>query len=291
MTTNFRVTPVKARVIGPIGKCIYGQDHGTSNLSREHVLPFGLGGSMILRKASCENCRETIHPFETECLTKNFGLIRAQRGMPTYNKKERVTHAKLLVDPDGERAEKTVPLDEYPEILFMPEFHAFPGIITGDDSPIPVSHRASYNEQEVRRRARLHSRNKDVVVEKLFNFPAFIRTLAKIAHGMMFMTYDVADIQPLLLNIILRGDLENYWCKIGGSPPIGSPDVVASVHEHRIRTQIVTQPMGEMWVMVSIHLFPHLNAPAYTLIAGRASQHPPQIPTKLPHPRRLSKPA
>lgn len=45
-----------------IGKCIY--CGSTDNLTREHVVPRGLGGPWLLLKASCKKCARITSDFE-----------------------------------------------------------------------------------------------------------------------------------------------------------------------------------------------------------------------------------
>lgn len=72
------------RFYQPVGRCIY---CGTAEepLSDEHILPFALGGNLILPKASCETHRKTTQRIERTCATKMFGAYRVRVGGPTQN--------------------------------------------------------------------------------------------------------------------------------------------------------------------------------------------------------------
>src|SRR6266700_51314 len=95
--TEHQTHTARPGVVGPIDKCIYGNDHPIDNLSNEHALPLGLGGGVILTKASCACCRNTTSAFETKCLRQNFGVVRAHRDMPTRRPSKRPTHGKLSI--------------------------------------------------------------------------------------------------------------------------------------------------------------------------------------------------
>ena len=72
-----------------VGKCIY-CGSTTPPLTREHVLPQGLGGksapegsrnALVLQKASCEGCRRIIQRIEDDCLRNAMGHIRSRLGL------------------------------------------------------------------------------------------------------------------------------------------------------------------------------------------------------------------
>jgi hypothetical protein len=50
----------------PVGYCIY--CFGTENLTREHIVAFGLNGTAVLPAASCDRCREITSAFELQVL-------------------------------------------------------------------------------------------------------------------------------------------------------------------------------------------------------------------------------
>jgi hypothetical protein len=112
--TEYQTHTSRPGVIGPIGKCIYGADHPTDDLSKEHVLPLGLSGGVVLTKASCGDCRDITSAFERTCLQHNFGMIRAHQEMPTRRPAERPTQGKLSVYNDGAKDVQEVPLAEHP---------------------------------------------------------------------------------------------------------------------------------------------------------------------------------
>jgi hypothetical protein len=61
MRDSQNVNVLNNRKYHPIGHCIY--CGGTSGLSREHILPFGLSGTAELPEASCERCRKITGQF------------------------------------------------------------------------------------------------------------------------------------------------------------------------------------------------------------------------------------
>ena len=48
-----------------VGQCIY---CGSEPIGEEHIIPQGVGGTLVLGKASCGDCEETINRFEANVL-------------------------------------------------------------------------------------------------------------------------------------------------------------------------------------------------------------------------------
>jgi hypothetical protein len=102
----------------PVGECIYCGSAGP--LSDEHIVPYGLGGTLILPDASCNKCAWVTRSFERTVLRgfmlegRTIGKIRTRRP------KERPTSFPItVVDERGSRT-VTVPVADFPAFLFLP---------------------------------------------------------------------------------------------------------------------------------------------------------------------------
>lgn len=73
----------------PVGECIY--CGGREGLSDEHILPYGLGGRMVLPSASCRQCATITGRFEGAVLRGSMREARAVAGYPTRRPRERPT--------------------------------------------------------------------------------------------------------------------------------------------------------------------------------------------------------
>jgi hypothetical protein len=71
----------------PVGACIY--CGSTENLSDEHIVPFGLGGNLVLPKSSCQRCARITSEFERRVLRGFMRDARATGRFPTRRPKER----------------------------------------------------------------------------------------------------------------------------------------------------------------------------------------------------------
>ena len=54
------ISAAKARVFPPVGRCIYCGGDGGGTLTKEHIFPAGLGGGLVLPRASCTSCQTEI---------------------------------------------------------------------------------------------------------------------------------------------------------------------------------------------------------------------------------------
>jgi hypothetical protein len=118
-------------------------------------------------------------------------------------------------------------------------------------------------------------------VQGPFNTLAVFQLLAKIAHGMMFISFDVSNIRPLLSSMIVGNTAENDWWKFIGL----GPDLDQAILEptwagaHQLKVQAVQHENGRNFVLVDICLFPvipgaRLQVPTYRVVAGECPEEP-----------------
>ena len=87
---------------GSVGKCIY--CGAESELTTEHIIPFGLGGKSILHGASCKKCAAITSKFERDVLKGTYNDFRISWDFPSRKKKERPKTLILNVEPnEGEK--------------------------------------------------------------------------------------------------------------------------------------------------------------------------------------------
>jgi C4-type Zn-finger protein len=92
-----------------IGKCIY--CNSTENLSDEHVVPYGLGGTLILYKASCSNCARETSKFERRLLRGHWWPYRQFLGLRSRTSKEEIPDLNVKVkSADGTEFSATLPM-------------------------------------------------------------------------------------------------------------------------------------------------------------------------------------
>ena len=123
----------KPKTYGPLGKCLYCEKLPPEvTLSKEHIIPLGLGSGAIFLKASCEECRKITHQFETKCLREDLLPFRTHNKFPTRRPKERPKQLAIRANPQVPNLAKLVSIEDHPNLLTLPQFKE-PGILVGGD--------------------------------------------------------------------------------------------------------------------------------------------------------------
>ena len=94
------------------GACIYCGACDVA-LSDEHVVPYSLGGTHVLRKASCARCADVTTKFERKVGRDLWGDARTAFNAPSRRRKQR--RKKLVMpNPTGRGKGLAIPAAEYP---------------------------------------------------------------------------------------------------------------------------------------------------------------------------------
>jgi hypothetical protein len=238
------VSAEASKVYNPVGRCIYcGAGPGT-RLSREHIVPIGLGGGLVLPKASCESCSKITQKFEETCLRNTFLPYRVYVGLMRHPQELR----------EG--------VKENGEFLVIPRIFGEPGLIyrAPPGRSLAFTYQLHADGDEIDRHVQRLAAG-----EIRFDMDAFARMLAKIAHSYAVAELGLDGIDPELPDLILgkNSDLASYL--IGASPHY------FPARRDRLSHQISLGllPHGErQLVCVHIRLFATHNTPAYLVIAG-----------------------
>ena len=86
LSSNVRLHE-RATMYAPVGKCIY---CGSTQepLTREHIIPLSLGGSLVLPRATCHTHANTTSTFERSIARVMYGVQRADTGGVSRRPKE-----------------------------------------------------------------------------------------------------------------------------------------------------------------------------------------------------------
>lgn len=248
------------RIYPPAERCIYCLSV-PSDLRREHIIPFGLGGNLILPRASCCNCERITGAIEQNCQRKILGNFRVRHGFPTRNKKERPDKLEInLVTPNG-IVSQYVPIRKYPRYLMLFRM-PMPGILTG---------KPATNEFKPDLCMLIHkddiknSMNKSWMLGE-YRHIDFCLMLAKIAHS-----YAAAEIGIEALvkyNLLLPKYILNQSGPIShvvGGEIEDPPAANNQLHELKLHNHEGNQ---RTYLLVSMRLFPYMGAPQYHAVVG-----------------------
>ena len=261
--------PAAPQYHGPIGKCIYcGTDGAIGGLSKEHAMPTALEGSHVIRKASCEDCREITRKIEEINLRgvkSNFGVFRIYDDYQTSHPKERPTKAPLNVRRRSGVTRDLVPVKDRPPLLILPEFGE-PGILTGSQIGAPF-----FNRLKLMRGDGSAAQAKyggEISVDYNFDLIAFMRLLAKIAHSMAVVGYGLDGFEPILPDFILgrRPELAGYL--IGQSRFMPSASALNPLPRNQTRHEVSFRRTPDL-IAAGIRLFATYPTPTYFVAVGK----------------------
>ncbi len=249
----------------PVGHCIY--CGATSQLSDEHIIPYGLSGSDVLLKASCADCARETCKFEQEVLRGPMRAARIHRRLKSRTKHTGgpLTQRATLIRASGEE-DIDLPLAEYPILLHFPTFDQ-PGHLSGWSGtgitmtgmatvlfgPTPAAVAQKHGAREIR------------FPQSPMKPVAFARMIAKIGLGYAVAGGFLAAIEgsPQVASCI-RGSSDDVgqWVFTDGSEPIKIPGYLHRVQIHHMKG----------FLMAEVHLFADSGAPRYGVVLGKLKE-------------------
>jgi hypothetical protein len=248
-----------SKILAIINKCIY--CNSTENLSDEHIIPYGLGGNLVLAKASCQKCGEITSRFELDVLRKMFVTLRSAQNLPTRGMLPSRFNTKVLLKDKSQ--EETVPLlPEYLPVFFPlykpPAFFDGRPVINGIQIEGHHSVLMSHPDQ-------VKCLNEEGITqlkhEIHFACGSFERLLSKIAYCYAVSQYGLDGIkEKIILPVILGHDTE--FNKYVGLDNLN--DIPVTSHFHRIK--LVER--GNL-ILGYVQLFGIFGSPYYTIVIGR----------------------
>jgi hypothetical protein len=246
-------------VIGEADACIYCGSR--SELSDEHVIPYGLEGEYVLRNASCQDCAKITSKFEDSVLRRTLLPARTALKLRTRHKKrKRPERLRILEGVGGERIAREIAVEEHPTYIALPTFLP-PALLRGakvpnlEVTPNPWIHLVGAKSLQEVRSVRGHL---PVAVQVEVDPYAYARMIGKIAHGFVAAS-DLDDVATGLPAAILASDESIGWY-VGSAPDV---TITARDHLHVVEVHVV-----DGMVQVRVRLFAQLGGPEYLVLAG-----------------------
>lgn len=251
-----------------VGHCIY--CGSTSSLSDEHIIPLGLGGRLVLPKASCATCSEKTSKLERTCLRTMYGPLRMLYGLPSRRKKSRPETLQLKIKRTEASGWEYVPVaqDRYPFLITFPYFEA-PGMLTileesaaGGSATRRLWIRGAspyhnFDEllQSLTEELHVHS----LMPESKADIPSFCSLLAKIAVSYTAAERGIAFQGSKVAAIAVGEEMQNCLHYIGSAAEDEPPS--SSLHELSIGRNSLTDS-----ILVRIRLLAKLATPTYFVV-------------------------
>jgi hypothetical protein len=232
------------KVYPPVGACIYCRTT-EGQLTKEQIIPLGLGGNWILPRASCKRCAAITSDVEQFCLRPMLGPFRIRLVLPTRRPKKRPSELPIeFIQPGGQRKRRSVPVEEFPATCLGFRWPA-PGLIRLQ----PPSENfegelvARFINEELRKHA-----TPDGQKVKLgsINMLLFARMLAKIGHSYAVADLGLSMFRPLLPDFILGKSSAAPWL-VGGDASSQAPDTEPRLH-HVYRNSVLSRVSNTFWL-------------------------------------------
>jgi hypothetical protein len=268
------------KIYSPIGRCIYcGREADRVALSDEHVIPYSLGGTIILPKSSCAKCSGITSSIERHIAKAIWDYTRVQHGLPSY-RKERPRHFEMEM-PDG--SIRNIPIPNMPPVILS---FTFPpaGILFGlppSDEPVSGQIVISNISAEAERRFSEISRQGRVRLNpKGFAASPFARFLAKVAHAYAVAELGMDGFYAALPPIILERDPHFVFHYVGSGG--GDEPTSTRLHDLNLRRQwqlAAFSGRGSRELMVvRIRLFARHGLPTHYVVVGEPRGHRSRYP-------------
>lgn len=271
-----------------VGHCIYcGSDGGgLDGLTREHIFPKSLGGTLTLLKSSCYPCAEITRDFEHTCARKMFGKFRIIFNLPTGHKKKRPTELDLELEIDGKPETIEVPIEDYPTVPILFPVFLPPGILRGVDPTNVFGGMEVYpampflpdNDARLKRIRERIGKLAQVKWSSEIHLGPFTRMLAKIAHSHAVAEFGPDSFEPFLPDIIL-GRSEHISHFVGCIKELRGLKLPQKFEDgtHRLLFALaraaLINPEGKIisdrtFLAAAIQLFKDLETPIYAVVIG-----------------------
>lgn len=246
-----------------IGRCIYCGN--TENLQMEHILPFGLSGSAILPKSTCNRCAKITGYVEQKVLRGPMWAVRVYRELKSRTRhQDAPKHFPLKFIKNGAEQVIQLPIEEFPILLHFPIFCP-PAYLNpeGYEKGILVSGVATVSfgprPEEVGKRLGVETLRINQAQEPV----AFARMIAKIAYAWAAAENKLDFIRgtPFVLPAIL-GEADDIGRWVG---TLTDPIVKYEGLLHRI---LIHEDYERHILVGEVHLFSDSETPRYGVILG-----------------------
>lgn len=245
------------------------------SLEDEHVLPYGLGGRQVLKRASCRACATETGRLEQRLLRGQWWPYRKALGIATRSREYPRYRPAQLVPLSGEKRPVQVLSDEVPVVLFF-DFDP-PSALSGQvrtESPF-ARHAGMKLIKESPSRVLEDGVMRDLLpwekVEYPMNFDSHdvLRFIAKVAHCFAILQRGPGVCTEFFLPSIILGKTEGALTYVGGcSTEILKPKLPGQ----ELHAMLEREVNG--FLVVNVQFFRDAGdpPPIYEAVVGRVAQ-------------------
>lgn len=247
------ITSISSKVRKPLNYCAY--CGSTEGLLTEHIIPYGLGGELILLKACCEECRKATSEVEDVVLCKYLCALRSHLSLPSRKPQHRPTSYKLALQRGDLRWSQKVPSADHPGVIQFAMLDP-PG---AGGAHLRLVRADIFADTE----ARLAKLGADIVIEQpQVKAIDLARTIAKIGMAYAVAEFGRDAFAEFYVQHLIRHEAAD-WNRWVGGYDCGQDILLGSLHD----LQFLRRGLD---LSVIVHLFvPYCPRFAYEVVVGR----------------------
>ncbi|MEY9359594.1 hypothetical protein ABH994_002315 [Bradyrhizobium yuanmingense] len=259
----------------PVGTCIYcgsstysAKPHVRKHpLGLEHIVAEGIGGTLELPEASCQDCEDaTGRLVEGQVLGSTLKALRAHFNLKKPGSGRHPSTLPLSTRVNGIDRTVEIPTEDYPIIFNMLVYPAPDVANVNTEQGRAVIGAAvavlKFDQFELFRKYGISTFSSAIWDNQMLT-----RLLAKIAHSYAFAELGEGKFSPRLLGLIRDGDI-SAMNLVGGDEALNDGRALSSaLHELALGYQRIN---GAVYVVARIRLFASNGGPFYLVVVGES---------------------
>jgi hypothetical protein len=248
----------------PYGECIY--CGAKDNLTKEHIIPYGLGGTLELPQSSCVRCAAETSKVERAVLRGELRPVRVFRALQSRRKHRGAPDLyPLVVIRNGKEETVELPLHKYPILVPFPDFTP-PRLAVGVETKAGIDvagiTTVSFGANPT---AALQDLGATSIKPSVETHPAqFARMVAKIGYAMAAATGALSAIEGTspIRDVILGTNTH-----IGDY--VGTLTYPPAAYEGQLHRVVVLPDTNSGQLVADVQLFSDSYAPRYGVLLGK----------------------
>lgn len=236
-------------------KCIYCFKSGCT-LTREHIVPYFLGGELVLQNASCNECSNITSAFETALSRESFAHWKHKHKLPSRKNKN---YKEFL---DGQN----ISYEDFPAPLFMPHATTIPNVLCGQIHDFEFSDMwkiVGLTDDAQLQKFYQKFPNYEYRYKHIFN--EWSRLLAKIGYSYIVAEVGLYNFEQIGITDFIRGEKKTNSQFVGGLVDIPEPYIEKG---HNLSWG-VTGRSDYIFLISELRLFQNCKSPVYTVVGGK----------------------
>ncbi len=245
-----------------VGQCIY--CGATDDLRREHIVPAALNGDFVLHRATCRRCAGITSAFERVLLRDSFARARAWLRLRTRRTNSRPTSAPVNIDSGSGLQPVSVPIDDYPATIVLPQLDP-PKL---GDTPCGFRIKGFHLLQLGSFQQVVPQLGASASMVEPFKPLECARLLSKIGYGFAVAKFGVPHQDEVFILRSVLGDVDDLCNWVG-------EDSTKATHTKPSDLHSVVVQIEQPYIVAYVRLFGMFGGPEYKVVVGRARANRP----------------